>query len=188
MLCSHTMPLEAARHIFKSLFISNSVIMTMMKLLIVPIILSIGMGDYQEKTTRESVSITQVNLDISEAPEYLLSNLDKMGVDDEELLNEYEISFLQYIFDIAAGDLELKGKRVYYLGGKERFFSDEKERFQRRQADGIGCTVLFVFSEIQKEKVHGYDMAVSYRPPMQKRIPSIRYVIRSIDKMYRQKR
>lgn len=89
--------------------------MTMMKLLIVPIILSIGMGDYQEKTTRESVSITQVNLDISEAPEYLLSNLDKMGVDDEELLNEYEISFLQYIFDIAAGDCALPPKTEHLI-------------------------------------------------------------------------
>ena len=147
-----------------------------------------GSVDFYEKSLYEGHGFAQVNHDLSAAPDIVLANLEKIGADDEDYLNEYEISFILFIFDLNSDNISLKGRRIFFFCGKKVFFNDEKERLFRGDKDGIGCTALFVFNNRQKKMVHNYDMAISYRPPMQKRIPSIRSIICDINRVYRQRR
>ena len=133
----------------------------------------------------KGIGIAQENLDISDAPDSLLANIEKIGVDDNELLNDYEITYFQFIFNLKPGDVVFKGKRVLFVCGKKRFFAEEKGRFYHRQKDGLGCTTLFILDESQREEVNGYDMIIDYRPPMQKRVRSIKSVVRDIKKTKR---
>lgn len=145
----------------------------------------LSMNNIQEGMLNKDYGIGQENLDISDAPDSLLANLEKIGVDDNDLLNDYEITFFQFIFNLKPEDVIFKGKRVYFVGGKKRFFYEEKERFYHGQKDGLGCTTLFILNESQREEVNGYDMIIDYRPPARIMNRSIKSVIRGIKKAQR---
>lgn len=61
---------------------------------------------------------------LSEIPKDLLENMDKMGVDNSSILNEYEGRYLNFIFNIDPQDFNLVGKKVGFWGSKIDYFND----------------------------------------------------------------
>lgn len=51
---------------------------------------------------------------LQEIPEDILDNIDKMGVDESAILNEYEGKYLNFIFKINPEEFDLVGKKVAF--------------------------------------------------------------------------
>ena len=94
-------------------------------------------------------------------PTNILENLDKMGIDNSSILNDYEIEYLRFIFKIDAGDFNLVGKKVGFLRSKKDYFEQTRERFYRNSTL-VGCSILYIFDAIQKEASGGYDAVIVY--------------------------
>ena len=62
-------------------------------------------------------------------PTNILENLDKMGIDNSLILNDYEIEYLRFIFKIDADNFNLVGKKVGFLRSKKDYFEQTRERF-----------------------------------------------------------
>ena len=136
------------------------------------------------KRIPEDISIA--GFDGLDMDNYLIPRLTTMQQPRELIAGET----ITLLFDIIEGKKQhqhvvFKGKRVLFVCGKKRFFAEEKGRFYHRQKDGLGCTTLFILDESQREEVNGYDMIIDYRPPMQKRVRSIKSVVRDIKKTKR---
>ncbi len=96
----------------------------------------------------------------SEIPEELLKNIDKMGVDNSLILNEYEGKYFNFIFKIDPQDFSLVGKKVGFLGDKMDYFRDT--RSPDRNSTTVGGSSLYIFDNTQKAESGGYDAAVTY--------------------------
>ena len=99
--------------------------------------------------------------EFSVIPIDLLDNLNKMGIDNSSILNDYEIEYLRFIFKIDAGDFNLVGKKVGFLRSKKDYFEQTRERFYRNSTL-VGCSILYIFDAIQKEASGGYDAVIVY--------------------------
>ena len=95
-------------------------------------------------------------------PSELLAHLDKMGVDDSSIFNEYESSYINSVFCIRP-EINLAGKRVAFLhldSNKKKYFNETKERYK----DGsgvIGGSALYIFDTTAADDC-GYDAAIVY--------------------------
>ena len=98
--------------------------------------------------------------DFSVIPMELLSNLDKMGMDDSAILNEYEGKYLNFIFKINSNEFDLVRKKVGFVDSKQGYFKETRERF-RRKSTPIGSSI-YIFNAAQKEESGGYDAAIVY--------------------------
>ena len=97
---------------------------------------------------------------LSEIPKDLLENIDKMGVDNSSILNEYEGRYLNFIFNIDPQDFNLVGKKVGFLGSKIDYFNDT--RSTDRNFTTVGGSSLYIFDATQKVESGGYDAAITY--------------------------
>ena len=96
----------------------------------------------------------------SEIPKDLLENMDKMGVDNSSILNEYEGRYFNFIFNIDPQNFNLVGKKVGFLGSKVDYFSDT--RSPDRNFTTVGGSSLYIFDTTQKVETGGYDAAIVY--------------------------
>ncbi len=101
-------------------------------------------------------------------PMELLTNFDKMGVDNKLILNDYEAEYLNHTFKSCRGDFDFKGKRVQFglkssLNQKMPFFKGERNRYHEnaRPATCNTNTMEFIFLEIKQEK--NYDAIIELR-------------------------
>lgn len=101
-------------------------------------------------------------LHFDEIPIELLNNLNKVGVDSNSILNDYEAKYLSFIFRIDTNEINLAGAKVGFIGSKIRFFADEKDRFYRGDESGVACSSLYIFNTNQKKESGGYDAAITY--------------------------
>lgn len=102
----------------------------------------------------------------NEIPKETLEQLDKMGVDDSPLLNNYESTYFNAIFKDSLKGFDFTGKKVGFIhsgarSNKKEYFDLEKDRFNRKNTPNRGT--LYIFDETQKEKSGGYDAAIVYR-------------------------
>lgn len=98
---------------------------------------------------------------LQEIPEDILDNIDKMGVDESAILNEYEGKYLNFIFKINPEEFDLVGKKVAFLkvGNKAGYF--DSTRSPERKGTTVGGSGLYIFDTAQKAESGGYDAAVS---------------------------
>lgn len=99
--------------------------------------------------------------EFSVIPIDLLDNLNKMGIDNSSILNDYEGKYLNFIFKIDTDDFNLVGKKVGFLGSKKDYFKQTQERFSRNSTT-VGASGLYIFNATQKEDSGGYDAAIVY--------------------------
>jgi hypothetical protein len=92
-----------------------------------------------------------------EIPKDLLENLDKMGIDNSSILNEYEGRYLNFIFKIDPQDFNLVGKKVSFTRSKIDYFS-----WTRDNSTTVGGSSLYIFDTTQKAESGGYDAAIIY--------------------------
>ena len=97
----------------------------------------------------------------AEIPKDLLENIDKMGIDNSLILNEYEGRYFNFIFKIDPQDFNLVGKKVGFLRSKTDYFRDTRERFYRNDGT-VGGSNLYIFDATQKEESGGFDAAITY--------------------------
>lgn len=81
-----------------------------------------------------------------EIPEDILDNIDKMGVDESAILNEYEGKYLNFIFKINPEEFDLVGKKVAFLkvGNKADYFDSTRspDRKGTTVGGGVDCISL----------------------------------------------
>ncbi|ALJ26212.1 hypothetical protein PGF_00017950 [Porphyromonas gingivalis 381] len=87
----------------------------------------------------------------SEIPKDLLENIDKMGVDNSSILNEYEGRYLNFIFNIDPQDFNLVGKKVGFWGNKIDYFNDT--RSTDRNFKTVGGSSLYILMLLKKWKM-----------------------------------
>ena len=100
----------------------------------------------------------------SEIPKDILEHLDKMGIDNSQILNNYEGNYLNFVFKVSVENFDLTGKKVAFCHAgkksKKDYFEDEKERFYRNSTTVNGT--LYIFNATQKTESGGYDGAIIY--------------------------
>ncbi|SJM18155.1 hypothetical protein [Porphyromonas gingivalis] len=96
----------------------------------------------------------------SQIPKDLLENMDKMGVDNSSILNEYEGRYFNFIFNIDPQVFNLVGKKVGFLESKIDYFNDT--RSSDRNFKTVGGSSLYIFDANQKEESGGYDAVITY--------------------------
>ncbi|NDW13673.1 hypothetical protein D0T50_12340 [Bacteroides sp. 214] len=101
-------------------------------------------------------------------PKDILEDLNKMGVDESPVLNEYESTYFNAIFYKPRMDFDFAGKKIGFITGssgktiadKKDYFDMERERFVRNGTPNIG--ILYVFNDCQKKQSGGYDAVIVY--------------------------
>lgn len=82
---------------------------------------------------------------LQEIPEDILDNIDKMGVDESAILNEYEGKYLNFIFKINPEKFDLVGKKVAFLkvGNKADYFDSTRSPDRKgTTVGGVDCISL----------------------------------------------
>jgi len=129
------------------------------------------------------VSITESKTQVAkfeEIPNNILSHLDKMGLEEASLLNNYEQLYFNEIFRKVSGEFNFEGKKIGFLymgtiSNKKEFFTMEKSRFNQNLSPNQ--VTLYVFDANQKEESGGYDGVILY---WSKRLLSVKEVVRKI--------
>ena len=101
-------------------------------------------------------------------PDSILSNIDKMGINECLLLTELEGKYFNTLYKIDDRTFNLCGKKVGFFTGsmgknktnKHVYFTGERYRLNSRYSPNAGA--LYIFDEIQKEESGGYDAAIVY--------------------------
>lgn len=100
--------------------------------------------------------------------QYLITKLDSMGIDDNYILNKYEVEYFNVKFEKERGNFNFSNKKVAFFnspGGsvmtdKVDYFILEKDRLSRSYTSNFAS--LIIFNKQQKEKNGGYDAVVYY--------------------------
>jgi hypothetical protein len=101
-------------------------------------------------------------------PQNVLSNIDKMGMDECLLLTELEGQYFNALYQVEEKEFNLSGKKVGFLTGnvgknksnKKRYFISEKNRLELNHSPLFGK--LYIFNAVQKMRSGGYDAAIVY--------------------------
>lgn len=98
-------------------------------------------------------------------PTEILDKLDKMGVDDSTLLNNYESMYLNEVFKNSLKDFDFTGKKVGFItngdGKKSAYFNMHKKHISNENTPCDNGS-LYIFDEAQKKESGGYDAAIVY--------------------------
>ena len=81
----------------------------------------------KDTVIKESSRIT-----FDDMPKEVIDNFDRMGIDNNLLLNDYEADYLNCIFKSCRGNFDFKGKRVDFSApgvSKVSFFKGERNRY-----------------------------------------------------------
>ena len=101
----------------------------------------------------------------NEIPNEYISQLDKMGVDDSPLLNEYESDYFNLVYKESLNGFNFSGKKIGFIysgakSDKKEYFDLEKKRLKNGDSPNSGT--LYIFDEAQKEESGGYDAVIVY--------------------------
>lgn len=104
--------------------------------------------------------------EFADIPHFLLDSINNMGIDHIPVLNEFEGSYINYIFKVNLQTSNLMGKRVCFLRGgslktKADYFNETRDRYIQNYSL-IGGSSLYIFDETQKKESGGYDAAIVY--------------------------
>lgn len=120
---------------------------------------------------------------LEDIPEYILEQLDKLGVDNSPLLNSYESAYLNMVFKDSLNGFDFTEKRVKFIkinGECEKFsYFDMQKKYIINKNSPCDNGILYIFDESQKEESGGYDAAIVY---WSKKILSIKEVIKRLKK------
>jgi hypothetical protein len=105
-------------------------------------------------------------------PKEILENIDKMGIDDNLLLNKYESDYFNVKFQNGRKDFNFTEKKIGFLAGgdgsilssKRIYFDNEKNNFSRGYDPNYGT--LYIFDNNQKEELGGSDAVIVYQSGM----------------------
>ena len=97
----------------------------------------------------------------SDISDEIVSNLDKMGTDNTEILNVYEGEYFNYIFDNSPQIFNLAGKKVGFIRDKMDYFKQTRSLYNQGSSI-VGGNSLYIFNDAQKEESGGYDAAIVY--------------------------
>lgn len=111
----------------------------------------------QSSLTNDGHVLAQKIHYLSDVPQELLNNLNKMGVNNSPILNEQEGQFLNLVFQTDSIEINLVGKKVAFLGSKKEYFE-----VTRKDSIIVGGSDLYIFSDVQKIESGGYDAAITY--------------------------
>lgn len=140
------------------------------------------------QATRAKKFILMVNK-FENIPNDILSNVDKMGVDESLFLTELEGRYFNALYQIEKQDFNLCGKKVTFLTGntgkaicnKKRYLGFEKNALESSSSPCHGA--LYIFNAAQKEKTGGYDAAIVF---WTKKWPIyIKQVVRTLKKQHK---
>lgn len=102
----------------------------------------------------------------NEIPKENLEQLDKIGVDDSPLLNNYESAYLNVIFKDSLKGFDFTNKKVGFIkisgeNGKIHYFDMQKKHFfdEKHPCDK---GTFYIFNAAQKAESGGYDAAIVY--------------------------
>ena len=116
----------------------------------------------------------------------VLSNIDKMGVDESLFLTELEGRYLNALYRTERRQFNMCGKKVAFLTGtvgktisnKKIYFELERNVLKSNYLPSPDA--LYIFNAAQKEKTGGYDAAIIY---LTKKWPiSVRQVVKTLKK------
>lgn len=104
-------------------------------------------------------------LNFNDIPNENISQLDKMGIEDSLLLNEYESDYFNVVYKDSLNRFDFSGKKVGFIysgakSSKKEYFDLEKKRFKHGETPNSG--MLYIFDEAQKEESGGYDAVIVY--------------------------
>lgn len=121
-------------------------------------------------------------------PREILSNIDKMGIDDSLYLTELEGKFLNAIAGISEKDFNFsKSKVAFFEGNVGSLRSDKKDYFAmlrewlnaRTDSTIYYFGALYLFNNAQKKESGGYDAAIVSGS---KKLLSIKEVLKQLKK------
>ncbi|WP_368123114.1 hypothetical protein [Bacteroides thetaiotaomicron] len=121
-------------------------------------------------------------------PQDILSNIDKMGMDDSSFLTELEGKYLNTVAGISEKDFNFsKSKVAFFRGNIGSIRSSKKEYFRVERECLKVCTdsillyfgTLYIFDAKQKVESGGYDAAIVDRS---KKLLSTKEVVRQLKK------
>jgi hypothetical protein len=104
-------------------------------------------------------------------PPNILSDIDKMGVDDDVFLTELEGKYFNAISGISEKEFNFYGKKVAFFTGNIGSIKSDKKKYFTGERAGLktidySCSIffgfLYIFDAVQKEKSGGYDAAIVY--------------------------
>lgn len=104
-------------------------------------------------------------LNFNEIPNENISQLDKMGLEDSPLLNEFESDYFNVVYKDSLNGFNFSEKKIGFIhrgakSDKKEYFELEKKRFKHGETPNYGT--LYVFDETQKEESGGYDAVIVY--------------------------
>jgi hypothetical protein len=116
-------------------------------------------------------------------PQNILSNINKMGMDECLLLTELEGQYFNALYQVAEKEFNLSGRKVGFFTGnvgknktnKKLYFISERNRLELNNSPLSGK--LYIFNAAQKEESGGYDAAIVYYT---KKLLSIKEVVKRL--------
>lgn len=115
--------------------------------------------------------------------QYLISKLDSMGIENNYILNKYEIEYFNAKFEKKRGDFDFSNKKVAFFTGSngstlhnsKDYFSTEKDRFSKCYTSNN--SYLKILTEKEKIDSGGFDAIIIYWAKMHR---SMKYYIREL--------
>lgn len=100
----------------------------------------------------------------SSAPTSLTEQLDKMGIDDSPILNEYESDYLNFFYPDSISRFDFAGKKIGFMcnrliSNKQDYFKDVRLQLNN---NAKVMSFLVLFDDSQKIESGGYDAFIVY--------------------------
>ena len=113
---------------------------------------------------KDTITKESSRISFDDMPKEVIDNFDKMGKDNNLLLNEYEADYLNHTFKSCRGDFDFKGKKVRFeapgpLNNKMSFFKGEWNRYLENAKPTACGADIFITLEIGKD--NNYDAVIS---------------------------
>jgi hypothetical protein len=119
-------------------------------------------------------------------PKNILTDIDKMGMDESWVLTELEGKYFNALSKIDKTEFNMSGKKVFFFTGnvgslkstKKEYFTGEREGLQvEHYSRSHYFGTLYIFNAVQKEENGGYDAAIVYGS---KKLNSIKEVVKRL--------
>lgn len=108
------------------------------------------------------VNISAQIRSFDEIPTNILNQIDKMGVNDSLVLNNYESDYFNVVFKDSLSNFNFSKKKIGFIGGgissKCHYFKEERERYYSGKT--TISSHLYIFEGEQKVEVGGYDAVI----------------------------
>jgi hypothetical protein len=118
-----------------------------------------------EQSRRNADSVHLSNF--GNIPKEIAMNMDKMGIDQSEILNEYEGAYINALLVNKSKKLDCVGKKIAFYASssgdlkidKQAFFYSERERLKQGLSPAAWVQ-LCIFNNEEKQESGGYDAVI----------------------------